>query len=313
MSVTDSSPQSYSVYLAFYLANDLFPEARPLDYAFIGGFNFTFALLAAAPATVLTRRYGERAPMLSGVALLSGGFIAASFSSKVWHLYLSQGLCVGAGIGLIYIPATAIVPQWFKEKLSLANGICSAGSGIGGLIICFATAEMLKTVGLSWTLRITAVVVLVMNLTSTLLIRSRNKEIEPNHRIIDLGLLRSFQVKLLLGWSVLLMFGYITLMFSLSDYAVAIGSSPKDAANIAAFLNLGTALGRPLIGYASDYFGRVQVAGLLTFSCSILIFSLWMSSTAYAALVIFSIISGAIFGVFWAAWLPLLHRTLKQS
>ena len=115
MSVTDSSPQSYSVYLAFYLANDLFPEARPLDYAFIGGFNFTFALLAAAPATVLTRRYGERAPMLSGVALLSGGFIAASFSSKVWHLYLSQGLCVGAGIGLIYIPATAIVPQWFKE------------------------------------------------------------------------------------------------------------------------------------------------------------------------------------------------------
>jgi MFS family permease len=82
-----------------------------LDYALIGGFNFAFALLVAPLATIMTRRIGVRAPMFGGVVVLSGGFAAASFSSRIWHLYLTQGLCIGIGIGLLYIPATAVVPQ----------------------------------------------------------------------------------------------------------------------------------------------------------------------------------------------------------
>ncbi|KAG9252698.1 major facilitator superfamily protein [Emericellopsis atlantica] len=296
----------YSVYLAHYLSNNLFAEGRPLDYALIGGFNFAFAVLVSPFATVASRHpWGVRGPMLGGVVLLSGGLIAASFASRVWHLYLTQGLCVGAGIGLINVPATTVVPQWFEKRRSLANGICSAGSGIGGLIVCFSTAAMLDTLGFRWSLRITAAVVFLVNLTATLLIRSRNAEIQPDLRIFNAHLLRSYQVNLLLSWSVVLMFGYITLMFSLADYARAIGSSSQDAANIATFLNLGTALGRPLIGYASDRFGRVHVAGILTLTCGLLIFVLWLPSTTYAALVVFAIVSGAILGVFWAVIGPL--------
>ncbi|KAK7910757.1 hypothetical protein PG985_013238 [Apiospora marii] len=291
---------SYSVYLGHYLSHSLFSEARPLDYAFIGGFNFAFALLVAPPATVLARRHGVRAPMLAGVVLLPTGFVAASFAHRVWHLYLSQGVCVGLGIGLIYIPATAIIPQWFERKRSLTNGICAAGSGIGGLIVCFATQAMLVRVGYAWSLRITAAVVFCVNLLATLLVRSRDKEIRPGQRIFHFGLLRSYEAKLFLGWSFILMFGYITLMFSLSDYAKAIGRSDQDAATIPALLNLGAALGRPLIGYASDRLGRVEVAGALTFACGVLIFGLWLPSTSYAALGVFATFSGAILGIFWA-------------
>ncbi|KAK6834995.1 hypothetical protein PG987_009689 [Apiospora arundinis] len=124
--------QTESVYLSHYLSHGLFGEARPLDYAFVGGFNFAFALLVAPLATSLARRYGARAPMLGGVVLLPAGFIAASFARSVWHLYLSQGLCIGLGIGLVYIPAAAIVPQWFARRRSLASGLCAAGSGVGG-------------------------------------------------------------------------------------------------------------------------------------------------------------------------------------
>lgn len=271
-----------------------------MDYAFIGGFNFAFALLAAPLATVLARRHGVRAPMLAGVVLLPTGFAAASFAQRVWHIYLSQGLCVGLGIGLIYIPATAIVPQWFERRRSLANGICAAGSGIGGLIVCFATQAMLDRVGYRWSLRITAAIVLVVNLAATLVVRSRDREVRPDRRIFHFGLLRSHEPKLLVGWSFVLMFGYITLMFSLSDYAKAIGRSDQDAATVPALLNLGAALGRPLIGYASDRLGRVEVAGALTFACGVLVFGLWLPSTSYAALGVFSTISGAILGIFWA-------------
>lgn len=238
--------------------------------------------------------------MAIGVILLPGGFVAASFSTRVWHLYLSQGLCVGLGIGLIYIPATAIIPQWFTTKRSLANGICAAGSGIGGLIVCFSTQRMLEVLGLVWSLRITAVVVFFVNLSATLLIRSRNKEIEPNQRMFNFHLLTHYHVRLLLGWSIMLMFGYITLMFSLSDYTLAIGRSEQDSATVAAVLNLGAALGRPLIGYTSDRYGRVEVAGVLTFTCGILVLGMWISATEYGVLVAFSLIGGAILGVFWA-------------
>ncbi|KFA81520.1 hypothetical protein S40288_09042 [Stachybotrys chartarum IBT 40288] len=296
---------SYSVYLAHYLSHHLFAQARPLDYAFVGGFNFAFALLVAPLATLLMRCYGVRAPMFAGVIFLPAGFASASFATEVWHLYLSQGLCVGLGIGLLYVPAAAVVPQWFTKKRSLAYGICAAGSGIGGLVVCFSTQAMLDALGLVWSLRITAAVVFVVNLAGTLLVRSRNDEIYPDQRMFAGHLLASYQVKLLLGWSVVLMFGYVVLMFSLSDYALAIGRSTQDSATVAAVLNLGAAVGRPVIGYMSDRYGRIEVAGITTFSCGVLVFILWLPTTNYYVLIVFALLSGAILGIFWAVIGPL--------
>ncbi|KAJ4163568.1 hypothetical protein LMH87_005289 [Akanthomyces muscarius] len=296
---------SYSLFLAYYLSHDLFAEAHDLDYALIGGLNFAAALFVAPLAVLLARHHGVRAPMLAGSVVLSGGFLAASFASKVWHLYLSQGMCVGMGIGLVYIPATAVIPQWFDKKRSLANGICAAGSGIGGLIICFSEQAMLDAMGLVWALRITALIVLFANLAATLLMRSRDHEVQPHRRTFHLRLLALYQVQLLLGWSIILMFGYITLMFSLSDYALVIGRSQQDGAIVAAMLNLGTALGRPFVGYASDKLGRVEVAGVSTFTCGVLVLSMWLPSTNFGALIAFAIISGAILGIFWVVIGPL--------
>ncbi|KAI0450505.1 MFS transporter, MCP family, solute carrier family 16, member 6 [Xylaria acuta] len=296
---------SYSVYLAYYLSNDLFTEGKAIDYAFIGGFNFAFALLVAPLATLLMRLHGVKTPMFLGLILLPTGFVSASFATRVWHLYLSQGMCVGSGIGLIYIPATTVVPQWFTKKRSLANGICASGSGIGGLIICFSTQGLLETVGLAWSLRVTAVVVFFVNLVATILIQSRNDDIKPDLRIFNFHLLISYQVNLLLGWGIIIMFGYITLMFTMSDYALVIGRSQQDSAAVAAILNGGAAIGRPFIGYLSDRYGRVEVAGIATFSCGILVFALWLPTTNYGALVTFAFVSGSILGIFWAAIAPL--------
>ncbi|KAI0378267.1 MFS transporter, MCP family, solute carrier family 16, member 6 [Hypomontagnella monticulosa] len=296
---------SYSVYLAYYLSHDQFADGSTLDFALIGGFNFAFALLVAPLATLIARLYGVRAPMALGVVLFPAAFIGASFATRAWHLYLLQGMCIGIAIGLIYIPSTAIIPQWFLKKRSLANGICAAGSGIGGLIICFATQGMLANLGLPWSLRITAIVVFLVNSAATLLVRSRNEEVKPDQQIFNFRLLRSYHAMLLLGWSFVMMFGYITLMFSLSDYALATGRSGQDSATVAALLNLGAAVGRPMIGYLSDRYGRVEVAGLLTAICGVLVFVLWLPISVYSILLIFALIDGSILGVFWAVIGPL--------
>lgn len=56
------------------------------------------------------------------------------------------------------------------------------------------------------------------------------------------------------------------LLDSLSNYAVSIGLSQYQASIITALLNLGTAVGRPGVGFASDRLGRIMIAGSLAMS-----------------------------------------------
>jgi len=282
-----------------------------LDFALIGGLNFAMAMIAAPFANLLTRLFNVKVPMLLGVVLFPAGFLAASFAKQIWQLYISQGVLVGLGVGFIYIPASAIIPQWFTNKRSLANGICAAGSGIGGLIMCFSTEAMLQKFGLSWTLRITAAIVSAITLIATILIQPCNTHKKPYQRMFDWRLLQNSQVNLLLLWSFITMFGYTILMFSLSDYALAIGRSRTDAATVAAILNLGCALGRPAIGVASDRYGRIKVAGIVTFACSIFVFTLWIPTKNYVVLLIFAFFGGATLGIYWVVSRYLLNDRIE--
>lgn len=277
----------------------MFPGATPLDYAFIGSFNFSMAMLVAPAVTITARRYGTQAPMLLGIVLQTTGFISASFASETWHLYLSQGLLVGLGQGFVYIPSIAILSQWFTTKRSLANGISGAGSGVGGLIFSFAASALISNISLAWSLRITAIITASMNLVATLLIRNRNEVIRPPQLGLDRQLLRRYDVLLLLAWGFISMLGYMTLLYSLSDFALSIRLDYTQAASVAAFLNLGTAIGRPLIGISSDKYGRMEVAGILTFVCGVSCFAVWLPATSYGMTVFFAVISGAILGVYW--------------
>lgn len=294
------------MYLAHYLSNDVFPNARPLDFALVGGFNFSMAMIAAPFANLMTRIWNPNVPIFFGVFIFTSGFVAASFATKIWHLYLSQGVLVGVGVGFAWIPANALIPHWFTTKRSLANGICAAGSGLGGLIMCFATQAMLQSIGLAWALRVTACIVFTVLSLAAVLIRQCHLKEEPIQKMFDWRLLKRYRVNLLLAWSFVTMFGYITLMFSLSDYTLSIGRTHSDAATVAAVLNLGAALGRPLIGQVSDRWGRINVAGALTFITGILVFVLWLPSLLYGCLLAFALISGATLGVYWVVC---NHRT----
>lgn len=288
----------------------MFPNVRPLEAGFIGGLNFSCAMLVALPATYLTRRLGMHVVMLLGCALQSIGYIIASFASKIWHLYLTQGALVGCGIGFIIVPSTAVLSQWFSRRRSTANGISSAGSGVGGAAFAWGTAAMVEHQGLAWALRTTGIVSLVANVVATLLLRDRNHHIRPTQLAFDIALLRHRAVILLLLWAFVSMFGYIALLFSLSDFALAIGLSHKQATDIVGFLNLGTAVGRPVIGLVSDRMSKIVTAGVLTFLCGLICFVLWLPATTFGLTVFFSMLCGAILGVFWMVCLTGLHFSI---
>lgn len=288
------------MYLSYYLRANVFPGAKPLDFAFVGGLNFAAAMLVAPLVTYLARRYGTRPPMVFGVFSLAGGFISASFAVKAWQLYLSQGALVGIGVGCVYIPSVPVLSQWFHKRRSLANGITSAGSGIGGIIFSLSTDRMIEEISLGWSLRITGLVAFLMISLAIIVIRDRNDVIAPTQHPFDVALLLRYDVWLLLLWAFVSMLGYTTLLYSLPDFALSIHLSRAQAADVITFLNLGTAVGRPFIGVLSDHFGRIKVAAVLTLACGITCFAIWIPAGSLGVTVLFALLSGAILGVFWA-------------
>ena len=261
--------------------------------------------------------------MVVGSLTAAGGFIAASFAVRIWQLYLSQGLMVGLGLGLLFIPSVQVLPQWFLKRRSLVGGIASAGSGFGGLAFSLGTNAMIQRLGLGWALRITGILSLVGNLIGTALIRDRNHIVKPPQLGFAMHLLRRYDCLLLLAWGFTSMLGYMVILYSVSSYAVqVVGLSQAQAGIVTAVLNLGTGIGRPIVGYVSDGYGRIEVAGAMTLGCSVLVWAFWIPANNYGVLCVFGllsgafrcrldrqqadrILSGAILGVFWMTAAPL--------
>src|ERR1700761_6594949 len=58
---------SYGVFLAHYLANNTFPGATPLEYAFVGSLSISCAMLISPVATTCTRYLGSHTTLFTGV------------------------------------------------------------------------------------------------------------------------------------------------------------------------------------------------------------------------------------------------------
>ena len=272
---------SYGVFLANYLEHNVFPGTTYLGFAFVGGLSISQAMLVSPIATIIVGRFGTRTCLLIGVFLQILALISASFARQFWQLLLSEGLCFGYGMGFLFVGSVGIIPQWFTKRRSLANGIGAAGSGLGGLIYSLAAQAIIKRISLPWAFRILGIVSGGVNLTCALLLRDRNKHIGTRQLGFDYKMFKRFEFWLVQGYGIFTMLGYVVLLFSLPNYANYIGLTPHQASVIGAVLNLGQGLGRPPIGYFSDTFGRINMAGTMTFASGLFVFVVWIFAKSY--------------------------------
>jgi MFS family permease len=294
---------TYGVFLSYYLSHDYFPNTSPLVYAFIGGLSISQAVLIAPLATRVVHSYGTRICLHCGIFFETLSLIGASFAKKKYQIILSQGICFGWGMGFLFVGSVGIISQWFLKKRSLANAIAASGSGIGALIYSLATQRVIDTMGLAWAFRILGIATFVVNLVASNLLRDRNVAVGSRHKGFSFKLLKRPEFVLLQAWSYFSMLGYTSVIFSVAAYAVSIGLSAKQGALVSALLNLGQAIGRPIIGLSSDRYGRLNVATICTLACGLCCFAFWIPAEAAPSklglLVFFAIVGGALAGTFW--------------
>ncbi|KAG9248375.1 MFS transporter-like protein [Calycina marina] len=290
---------SYGVFLSHYLTFDTYPGATSLEYAFVGGLSISTALLTSPISTIVCRRYGTQVALSIGIVFETAGLLGASWATRIWQLFLSQGVSFGVGMGFLFIASVGVIPQWFSKKRSFANSIGTSGSGIGGLAYSLAVNRIIQTLGLDWAFRILAIVSCVMNVLATIVIRDRNKAVEAIQNAFHLPLLKQVEFLLLVGWGIFSELGYVVLLFSLVNYARSVGLTATQGSVVGAMLNLGQGIGRPFIGYFSDAAGRINIAGGCTFLAGLFCLLIWIFAKSYGVLIFFALTGGAVAGTFW--------------
>lgn len=159
---------------------------------------------------------------------------------------------------------------------------------------------MISRLGLSWSFRITAICTCASHVICTILIRDRNKHVKPQQHYFDASLFISLDFLLILFWTLFSATGYTIVLFSLPNNAIEIGATFHQASIIGAMVNLGMAIGRPLVEYLSDYVGKVNMSLLGTILASIFCLGLWTSANDLPTLFAFAIFGGMVLGTFWA-------------
>lgn len=266
--------------------------------------------MIAPLATHLTGLFGTRFILNVGVFFETLSLIGASFATQKWHIFLSQGVCFGFGMGFLFVGSVGIAPQWFLRRRGVANGITASGSGIGGLMYSLATGAMISRLGLPWAFRILGILSFVVNLIAANLLKDRNKAIGSRHTAFHLPLFKRPEFLLYLGWGVLSMLGYVVLIFSMANFALSVGLSPHQGSIVSALLNLGQGLGRPFVGMFSDRLGRINIATFLTFLCGLFCFVIWIFARNMGVLCFFAVIVGTVAGTFWATVSPVLAEII---
>lgn len=119
---------------------------------------------------------------LASYPLMWGGCLLISFSlfmlsmTKPNHYYqilLSQGLGLGIGTGMIYVPAIAVLSHYFQRRRSLVMTMITSGSSIGSIVHPIMLNRMLQKFGFATATRANAGLIAVLLIIACLLMRTR--------------------------------------------------------------------------------------------------------------------------------------------
>lgn len=96
-------------------------------------------------AAVLMERWGLRAVMCMGLALVGTGMALVTVASQLWQLFVLWSLLLGLGTGLTALVLGAVVAnRWFVARRGLVVGLLTASAATGQLAFLPLAAWMIE-------------------------------------------------------------------------------------------------------------------------------------------------------------------------
>lgn len=263
-----------------------------------------------------------RPPIVIGAILAGIAWIGASRAHSFDPMAVAY-FVAGIGCGMsTTVPASVLVPNWFKRNRGVAMGLTMVGASAGGMIMVEVAAQVTRVA--NWRTAYMAIgipmLVLIIPLV-ILVVRLRPAEDEPPSEtaaqttavaaIIGLTLRESFRTRsfwYLLVLGVLWYFFINGVLTQLVIYLIGIGYS-RGAGALALSIAFGaTAIGKFVFGYIADWIGA-RASLFLAFvmmavGCVLLIFSRHE---------VFLVLFLGIYGLAWGSPLALMPLVTIDS
>lgn len=299
---------TFAVFFSFYIKSSSFPGTSHMRFAYIGGLSVAACMLTAPFSNLLWSLTGNfKAPLALGTVFIVLGQATAGVCKTYYQLLFTQGFIFGIGLGLTLTPTQPLLSQWFKRKLSYAQGIAAAGSGLGALVLSSTTRYLLENKSLKYALVTNGLVSLVVLTPCIILMKAteagRTKQLS---KPLDLKWLRHPGYVFVLLFGNFAMIGYFVALYSLAAFASSgLGLTQTKAAALSSILAAGQMIGRPLCGIALDFGGRHRSTIVIQILAGITCFAFWLPARSFGLLVVFAFFQGLLGGTVWSTVAPI--------
>ncbi|KAK7961869.1 MFS monocarboxylate [Apiospora aurea] len=236
--------------------------------------------------------------LVAGHGLVVVGLFMTSFCTQYYQLLLAQGICVGLGCGMLYLPAAAAVGQWFEKRRALAIGVQSVGSPLAGIVLPIIFSKLLPRVGFGWTTRIIAFILLGLSVVPIVFVKMRvaPDPLQKRPAFVDWTYFRDAPIVLFTAAIFCAFLGLWVPFFYAQLYAIRFEvSSIEFSPYFVTLLNVGSALGRIIPPWVAVYAGSLNTIICMTTLCAVMAF-LWMGIANFPGFVVFALLYGAFQG-----------------
>lgn len=214
-------------------------------------------------------------------------------NTEFWHFILTFSVLGGVGTSLIFTPAVGAIAHYFSRRRGIAVGSASTAGSLGGIIYPLALQSLFPQIGFAWSVRLLALIFLILLVIANLLIRTRlppkaGGNVWPDFRIFgNVTFALTTAGIFLLEWGLFVPLSYI------SSYALANGVSLAFSYQLLAVLNAGSVFGRGIPGYVADKLGRFNTMIATLLLCLVSVLGIWLNVGGnIAGLCVFAVLFG---------------------
>ncbi|KAL9600812.1 MAG: hypothetical protein Q9219_002950 [cf. Caloplaca sp. 3 TL-2023] len=237
---------------------------------------------------------GPRWLVFGGSVCLFVGMIGISESTEYWHFILTFSILCGTGTSLIFTPAVGAITHFFSRHRGAATGLAATGGSFGGIIFPLALQSLFPRLGFAWSVRVLALIFLLLLAVANLLIRTRLAP-KPGCSNVwpDLRIFGNATFALTTAGVFFLEWGLFVPLSYISSYALANGVDPTFSYQLLAVLNAGSVFGRGIPGYVADRVGRFNTMIAAVALCLVSVLGIWLNvGGSVAGLCVFGVLFG---------------------
>lgn len=236
-------------------------------------FVYALSFLMLSIAGKLLDKYSARWLLTGSAAVVRVLYVGMSQFSAVWHFYIA-GAVIGISLSfLLYLSYPVLINRWFNARVGFFIGICSAASGIGGVLFNPFGGYLIEGYGWRTTYLIFGgIILLVVTPLLGLLLRDHPSDmgLKPFGEKADesaaaaTGMDYAVAVKTPVFYALMvfafLMISVSTLNLFLPSYITSVGYSVEQSGLVASAIMLGVTIGKVALGYIND---RNSLTGVL--------------------------------------------------